>query len=826
MKKLMWLIIVSTGLLLSMGPVPGAEPRQDRNAMISQTSLLEATRQDMIAYRLSHLASEIKYLAKDLRSNGITDRTLNRDLADLAARIKSVQSDQVGKVRAELNELGEQDRPHAGRLRAVRRDIRHIVRKLAVLLLEAGVRHATEVFATRLEDIIGKQRQLIDRSPDPQTAVAAQREVIAEIRELMQEMRSLDSPLEKPLAAVRLARVRKIIGRGDTAELLAKAARALKAPDAIEAEKRQSAAVSVLQEARKKLRPVEESEQRKKVRKRRVIASSRLDRLRAYQDRQLDFVADLQDAVSEGSGAKRLISVGKRQLTDMTAFMDSMEKDDRWMPPVRSALQEGRTGMKNAVSDLEKGKLEEALRESRTVIGSLRRTASRMERKVTVLEEIESHLELAEDMRYTGSFLKDIENEQKDLAAKAETKQRTERDQRVVGGALGELRETLAGVSGSASVDRPMQKAGEVIDSLTEKKKIEAPERRRLQKKAKKHIDTAGNRADSLARRAAYVAEWLDYLGRRQAALLSLLARQIALRKRTERAPERVFAELRGEQDSLLGETQSYAANMEEGQSSYASASEEMQKAVPHLKKTNRDRAVHHQRRAEEALRKAAKALAELVGHVAEITTLERMGFFESETHILTKVMMIAVEQRHVRERTRTATREQMRKFTRREQLHLMQVTRKLAASEEIGHFPQMDSLPEAADEMEKAADDLKNGARTAAIKHQQKAEKTLRTDMADLVSDLLKVQDVGPAVEAEGGGGDALAASTSMPMESVRIFGKPPAHIYRGTVGGKSTWEPLSPRQRSALSEHFARELPLPYRGLLKAYYRSLAEE
>jgi hypothetical protein len=42
---------------------------------------------------------------------------------------------------------------------------------------------------------------------------------------------------------------------------------------------------------------------------------------------------------------------------------------------------------------------------------------------------------------------------------------------------------------------------------------------------------------------------------------------------------------------------------------------------------------------------------------------------------------------------------------------------------------------------------------------------------------------------------------------------------------GGRQEWEVLGQRDRAALNENFARELPLEYRAVLKDYYERLAK-
>ena len=42
---------------------------------------------------------------------------------------------------------------------------------------------------------------------------------------------------------------------------------------------------------------------------------------------------------------------------------------------------------------------------------------------------------------------------------------------------------------------------------------------------------------------------------------------------------------------------------------------------------------------------------------------------------------------------------------------------------------------------------------------------------------------------------------------------------------GGRLEWEVLGRRDRAALNENFARELPLEYRAILKDYYEKLTK-
>ena len=49
-------------------------------------------------------------------------------------------------------------------------------------------------------------------------------------------------------------------------------------------------------------------------------------------------------------------------------------------------------------------------------------------------------------------------------------------------------------------------------------------------------------------------------------------------------------------------------------------------------------------------------------------------------------------------------------------------------------------------------------------------------------------------------------------------------AHGGKRPPDGRLEWEVLGKRDRAALNENFARELPLEYRAILKDYYERLA--
>lgn len=814
--------VVMAGLwCLWLMPTAPAAPPTDESSLVAQTVLLEGTRQDMITYRLRHVAAQFEYLARDLRSNGIADKQLEEDLNDLAGRIHSLQSDWIEKVRADLDDVSAGAGPGPEAVRAIQQDVRNIVRKLAVLLLEGGVRYATEVAVTRIDDITEKQQRLADAGAG---TAPAQRSVAAELQELLDQLGSLEKRFDSPLAAVRLSRVRKFIARAEAADMLAAAADALENDQVEAARKHQRKALDILDEARGKLRPDSESSRRDILRRRITVASGQIEQLQVYQDRQLEFATRIESGNEDEQNIEKLLRLQVRQLSDVGGIINSLPDDRKWSPAIRAPLRAAAAGIRASITALQDDRPDAALNDSGDVIGGLREAVDRLDQQVRLLQDIDSHLQLAENLHVVSGFLDDAEHEQADLRATAARNEQTTADQKVLAGAMEKLDETLAGTSDAVTVSDSIQKARTEMLDLLKTDEIETEKLVERRGRAEADVRRARQQAVALAARAEYIAEWLEYLGSRQAGLLSLLARQIALRKRTQWEDEEVFGELTGVQEALLEETEIYAAEMDIGASHFKVAVEEMGSAIDKFKDVNREKTVFHQRRAEDALRAAAKALADLMGQVAEITSLGRMTAYDAEVHIITKLMMLAVEQRRLRRRSEVATPEQLQKFTKREQEHLRTATLVVLDDEQLTYFPQVKRLDEVADEMGQAVTALDKPDRAKAIRHQQLAEKKLRMDIASLVSDLLEVTNI-VIEEGEGGGGEGLTVNMAMPMESITAFSGLASDPYEERAGGRSTWEPLSPRQRAALNENFARELPLEYRGMLKAYYRALAE-
>jgi len=118
------------------------------------------------------------------------------------------------------------------------------------------------------------------------------------------------------------------------------------------------------------------------------------------------------------------------------------------------------------------------------------------------------------------------------------------------------------------------------------------------------------------------------------------------------------------------------------------------------------------------------------------------------------------------------------------------------------------------------AAAALQAADRDLLLQHQQAADEQLRhfiVEQAVILETSIPPPSASDAPAAEGPGSDSESA-VSAGFIADFVSGEAPDDQ-------RSEWKVLGERNRAALNQNFARELPLEYRGLLKDYYERVAE-
>lgn len=265
------------------------------------------------------------------------------------------------------------------------------------------------------------------------------------------------------------------------------------------------------------------------------------------------------------------------------------------------------------------------------------------------------------------------------------------------------------------------------------------------------------------------------------------------------------------------------------------------------LKDGNTVAAAANMAKAEQALKKDAAELGQLLPLLAALLDPPMPGqIIAEEVALLRQVLVMAAEQKMVCRESCAAKPEQLAgleskvrafetrcdPFIARAQTHKNPVvvetpTKKAKKGAPVVEAPPPAPVPPAnlqvklvaaKEALSKAASSLKASDRAPAIASQAQAADKLSHFIVEYTLKFIKL--AGAAA-----GGDPVPTDDFIEQDSSLILFMPGAVTGKKPRDGKLDWEVLGRRERAALNENFARELPLEYRAILKDYYERLAK-
>ena len=319
---------------------------------------------------------------------------------------------------------------------------------------------------------------------------------------------------------------------------------------------------------------------------------------------------------------------------------------------------------------------------------------------------------------------------------------------------------------------------------------------------------------------------------------------------------------LADQQRALLTHAQSYASTLLQatGQKSYSTSAKQMAAVLEQLKAGDRDAAVKQMKLVDITLSAENAQITLLMELLANVLKPPLAPLIAPETIIVLDVLSLASDQKVLYRKTQAAqdkpskniTAEQL-KLTERSELFIKRAesfaieritseAAKIQADFERGggangngpaleeilgaqqkrlqqfFSAQQTLLLQANKLMADAAVKFQSGATKEALRDQYQAGELLRYFLLAYINELL----VPPGPPSAG---DPVPTDPVESLTDSMLMFMPGAVSGRKPKGGRQEWEVLGKRDRAALNENFARELPLEYRAVLKDYYERLAK-
>jgi len=350
------------------------------------------------------------------------------------------------------------------------------------------------------------------------------------------------------------------------------------------------------------------------------------------------------------------------------------------------------------------------------------------------------------------------------------------------------------------------------------------------QKTAEEKLAATHKVALEMAARAEYLSRWIAQMEKSTAAGAEILQRQIILRKKTEAAKPNTVADFAVEQTMIQEETKVWAT-MEVCGPAYQKAADEMALAVDSLNAVKQADAVQHQKAAEELLKKALDDMFKWIASFEKMQQKQDPSELPAVMNVLNRLLLMAMAEGELRDHTKIAVNQEFAGLatTQEEVGKMMDLALEVLLKREYVSELGQKFMEEGKTQMDAATAALRKANRASAIQQEILVETSIRKAIAALMVEAFTPSDEQP---------DPPDPNAEKPDPNEEETPPPPPNpkgdwqnfLKAATKGdtlaqGKAGWESLTQRDRAALNENFARELPLEYRDMLKEYYRILAK-
>ncbi len=393
---------------------------------------------------------------------------------------------------------------------------------------------------------------------------------------------------------------------------------------------------------------------------------------------------------------------------------------------------------------------------------------------------------------------------------------------------LGDIAPSLDLVAARMDVGTPLVfAASDVEDALLAMEDGDAEDATEIQGIAVESLTKVSGLVAEIAVQTGYIAEIVQYLNGAQSDANFFAFRQRGLR---EDKPEDLLVL----QQTLLSETETYsrvlievAGNTDfdkldenlkekfEGMDmsiNFETAASSMKEAVALLK--NGEDATDAMAKAEQALRNNSEQMSVIIEMLNGVPSAVVTNAEPPELHRLIDVLDVAAKQREILRETTGAANEALAGLAKRQE----KITGKLEATNAGDKAdPVLDPIHA---DMKAVLAALMAGKKDEAGKAQKAADMKMRhyiIQWALILNTAIPPGSSSDIVPPESETNDLYETDTAG-FVSDFVSGE-------GPEDKESEWDPLGERNRAALNQNFARELPLEYRATLKNYYERVAK-
>lgn len=555
------------------------------------------------------------------------------------------------------------------------------------------------------------------------------------------------------------------------------------------------------------------------------IANERVGFLEDFEARQITLLEKTEEAALDEVDAAPFAdpqALLSEEVSLLVKDLAESSKTQQEVLPLLARLQELAPFLKQATTLLKENKSEDAL-------GPQEQAADLLAGALDVARAQVSRLTLLQDLynfqRAVGNasgWMTDIVAEQNELldatrSAKKETATALVPRISNLRQCLVEIAPVLDLVAGRLDVGTPLLFAGtDLEDAVLGVEDGDFLDAEDAQTVAAESLAKVRGLVSAVESQTGYTAEIVEYLHRAQAEATQLAFRQKQLQNQLVGAPDEVPDGLAANQEALLKQSKTFAESLQRatGMPSYSLPAGEMVRALTAVRSGNRDEASTHMEQAAAALAANAEDLFLTITMLHGLPAIEIDNTSDPALVLLVEVLALTSDQHHLSRITEGSPAGDLPKLAAQQEKLLTASTKVLAPD---APHPKLVAIQS---HLSAAAAGMNNQPK-AIVRHSQ-----------NLADDLLRQYVIEQALILE------TAEPPPAPSDEPVLSENETDDLYESTanfvsdfVSGeapkdkRTEWEVLGNRNRAALNQNFARELPLEYRAILKNYYERVAK-
>ncbi|MFK7909661.1 MAG: hypothetical protein AB8F34_03580 [Akkermansiaceae bacterium] len=564
-----------------------------------------------------------------------------------------------------------------------------------------------------------------------------------------------------------------------------------------------------------------------------TLVASASDRLARIEEFEAKVVALLEKTDAAAADEKKVDGLAEPQqlLTEEIAtFNRDLVKQneanaDQDIPPLLSRMQRAEQEMKSALTSLKANNADQAIGHQEQAADIIAEAFAMVTRQNEQLGLLQSLLMFQRSVRFANGYMGDIVAEQWDLIAATKALKDDDATELLpffahLKRCIEEVAPLLDLVAKRVDAGTPLVFAATDLEdgvaSLEDGDKVDALD---AQDVAAESLGKVHKLIKEVKSQTGYIAEIVEFLHTAVADTATLEYQQDELKRKIRSAKPEQLKALIDEQKKLLSKAEKVGKTIASvtGMATYAKPAKLMREAVSLLESDDAPVAIEQMTLAGEALKENSESLFGVITvlHGLPSIDVEFKAFTEPGIRRLVDVLAVASAHKILYRETNAAEKKDIKALATR-QSKIAEQCQKLAKVDEPHAILNAASL-----QLTSASNAMQSGEAGTIKLLQQTAMQTLQhfiIEQAIVLNTAAlppSASDADPA--ADGEGSDEESEFTAGFISDF-VSGEAPKDQ-------RTQWQVRGERNRAALNQNFARELPLEYRGLLKNYYERVAE-